>query len=159
MPTRKNEHRVRFLLPSSCSRPARDDEAQVVKAFGGHVHNCATCQIDHLRAISVLCNRGCRLATDLQHLLVWRDGDVQSSLLASIKYWSERVEIPDRESIAERFLKNAAQQDRRRESPAPVIHHDYDMSIRRQAAFRWRTRTMYYHRTVRRCQFMTVRET
>ena len=156
MSMRKDEPRVRFLLPPFYSRPARDHEMQVVRSFCRHVSNCGTCQLEYLRAISVLCDQGCRLEKALRSLLTWRDGDIQSSCQASGGYWSERVEIPDHEGVAKRFLKNAERQAQPREC---LVQHDYDKPIKQHSALQWRIRNTYYHSTVKRYQLVTVRDT
>jgi hypothetical protein len=157
MAATKDERRVRFLLPPSCSRPARDNEVRFVKTFSRHISHCDTCHIDEYRAISVLCDQGCHLAKDLQRLFTWRDGEIQSSCHADTRCWSERVEFPVHDSIVKSFLKTAVRQARQRECSPPVAH-DY-APVKHHSALRWRTHLTYYHSTVKICQFVAVRGT
>lgn len=105
--------KVRFLLPPDSSRPAQNDEAQVAQAFSRHAGLCHTCQVDKTCAIVVLCARGCRLAEDVQRLLFWKNGYLQSCIRSDERFFSERIELPDRYKLAESFLKATVCQSRK----------------------------------------------
>lgn len=97
--------RVRFLLPPCSSRPARDDELQAAKNFKLHTRLCYTCLVDEPRGIVVLCTQGSCLAEDVQRLLSWKHGCVQGCVEMDSRYFSERVELPDRYSLIRSLLR------------------------------------------------------
>jgi hypothetical protein len=142
----------------------RHDEEVAARDFNKHASLCHTCHIDDGREIVVLCDRGCPLAQDVQQLLSWRAGFVQSTVCADKRFYSERIELPARYHLVERFLKTAGSQ----QSPvAPVKHEHGEKQSRRDwkststtyaPIKQWRNQAVYFHSTVERCRFMTVRE-